>query len=153
MHLFVCFFLYLASDPVCSSNISSNVAAEGDVIARRCEVTYRGKWSPQMAWFDTSGSAVDSSVDIGWRIAEYSVYSQLVIRALTNLRDVLSDMSNVMTSRPFRRVFGVKELSYVVGRRCWQIRAFYDNTTKFGHRTRQCDKLRTLKPEYGRLVA
>ena len=71
-----------------------------------------------MAWFDTSGSAVDSSVDIGWRIAEYSVYSQLVIRALTNLRDVLSDMSNVMTSRPFRRVFGVKELSYVVRRRC-----------------------------------
>ena len=61
MHLFVCFFLYLASDPVCSSNISSNVVVEGDVIALRCEVTYSGKWAPQMTWTDRSGAVIASS--------------------------------------------------------------------------------------------
>ena len=54
-------FFFAESDPVCSSNISSNVAVEGDVIALSCQVTYRGKWAPQMTWTDRSGSVIDSS--------------------------------------------------------------------------------------------
>ena len=58
--IFKC-FCFPASDPVCRSNITGGTAVEGDVITLSCEVTYSGKWSPQMTWFDRSGEVIASA--------------------------------------------------------------------------------------------
>ena len=59
-HELVC-FCFPASNPICLSSISDGTAEEGDVITLWCEVTYSGKWAPQMTWRDRSGSPLASS--------------------------------------------------------------------------------------------
>ena len=55
-------FCFTDSNPVCGSDVStSNIAVEGDTLSFWCEITYSGKWAPQMTWRDSAGAIIPSS--------------------------------------------------------------------------------------------
>ena len=55
------FSCFTESNPLCGSDVStSNIAVEGDTLRFWCEIIYRGKWAPHMAWKDRNGAIIPS---------------------------------------------------------------------------------------------
>ena len=51
----------LESDPVCTGPPSDTIFLEDEPIQYSCEITYHGRWAPQMTWTDSSNNIIPSS--------------------------------------------------------------------------------------------
>jgi len=78
--------LFLASNPQCSSNLSSSGAVqENDVIVMTCSITYSGNWAPVMRWFNSVTRHNYSGDVIALTTNDTIVTSQLTVAASAGL--------------------------------------------------------------------
>ena len=78
--------LFLASNPQCSSNLSSSGAVqENDVIVMTCSITYSGNWAPVMRWFNSVTRHNYTDDVIALTTNDTIVTSQLTVAASAGL--------------------------------------------------------------------
>ena len=69
--------LTLETDPICSSNTTSNVGVEGDYIDLICWVKYKGKWAPTMRW-QNEADEIPSKDESQGNMVKFSAVVQLM---------------------------------------------------------------------------
>ncbi|KAI0226731.1 hypothetical protein LSAT2_022812 [Lamellibrachia satsuma] len=65
------------TDPICSSNTTSNVGAERDYIDLICWVKYKGKWAPTMRW-QNEADEIPSKDESQGNMVKFSAVVQLM---------------------------------------------------------------------------